>query len=76
MLGTPDYSEVMSGPKGPDEKWLGWAWMYYLSKRSKATNLNDPRVEIFFDTSYRATWIVPTGVPGAHEIGGVRERCS
>ena len=76
LLGAPDFSQLDFGPKGPNEKWLGSSWMYYLSKRGPGVNLNDPRVEIFFDTNDRAQWIVPGGIKGAQEIGSVNERCT
>lgn len=69
LLGPPDYSDVAYGPKGPNARWLGYFWMYYISKRSDMVNLNDPRIEVFFDTTDRAHWIVPDGIEEASEIG-------
>ncbi len=76
LLGAPDFSQSNFGPKGPGEKWLGFGWTYYLAKRAETTNLNDPRVEIFFDTSDRAHWIVPSHIDGSHEIGAPNEKCA
>ena len=76
LLGQPDYSQLDYGPKGPGEKWLGSHWMYYISKRNSGTNLYDPSVEVFFDTSGRAHWIIPSHINGAQEIGTAGEKCS
>jgi hypothetical protein len=76
LLGPPDFSQLSYGPKGPGEKWLGSHWMYYLAKRSRSTNLNDPNMEIFFDTSDRAQWVVPTHIEGANELGGPKQQCT
>jgi hypothetical protein len=75
LLGEPEYSRLDYGPKGPGEKWLGSDWTFYISKRDSGANLNDPRVEIFFDTHDRAHWIAPTRIEAAHEIGGPSSRC-
>lgn len=76
LLGPPDASQTDYGPKGPNAWWLGSNWVFYVSKRSDMVNLEDPRVEIFFDTKDRATWIVPTGIVGAREIGFVNVGCA
>lgn len=76
LLGMPDFSELNYGPKGPGEHWLGSSWTYYLSKRSTLVNENDPCIQIFFDTGGHVSWIVPRNIKGAHEIGGVGEKCT
>ena len=75
-LGKPDFSRSMFGPKGPGEKWLGFSWTYYLAKTGSTTNSKDPGIEVFFDTSDRAHWIVPTGIEGAREIGAPARPCA
>ncbi len=75
VLGKPDFSQSMFGPKGPNPKWLGFSWVYYLAKRGSTTNVNDPGIQVFFDTSDRAHWIVPTGIEGAREIGAPKPPC-
>ena len=76
LLGAPDYSDVSYGPKGPHAHWLGSVWMFYISKQSDGGNVKDPRVEVFFDTTDRAKWIVPTGIAGTHEIGSPEAICA
>ncbi|BDU22563.1 hypothetical protein [Dyella sp. GSA-30] len=76
LLGAPDYSDISYGPKGPNEKWLGSRWMFYASMQSDAGNMKAPRVEVFFDTTDRAHWIVPTGIEGANEIGTASVVCT
>jgi hypothetical protein len=75
LLGPPDFSDINYGPKGPGEKWIGSSWMYYISKQSELVNLNDPRVEVFFDTNDRAHWIAPSHIEGAHELGKAGKKC-
>jgi hypothetical protein len=75
-LGKPDYSQLSFGPKGPAEKWIGSVWMYYLAKRDSTTNLNDPTVEVFFDTNNNAHWIVVSNIDTGHELGGVKLTCA
>ena len=76
LLGKPDYSRLSYGPKGPREKWLGSSWTYYMFKESDSTNNNDPSVQVFFDTSGKAHWIVLQNINGAHEIGSVQDQCT
>jgi len=76
LLGLPDFSQLSYGPKGPREKWLGSTWVYYLAKQNSSTNLNDPNIEIFFDTTDRAQWIVPSHIKGARELGSPKHQCS
>ena len=77
LIGEPDCSVLIYGPKGPGEKWLGSAWTYCLRKREKGSNAYDPCVEIFFGTEDRANWIVPSNVDGLTKKGGVsRQRGS
>lgn len=64
VIGDPDYSELGYGPKGPNMKWQGSSWMYYLSKRGDLVNILDPSVQIFFDREDRAVWIVPSNIEG------------
>jgi hypothetical protein len=68
-IGDPDYSRLDYGPKGPNEKWLGSSWYFYLHKTDDGANLGDPCVEIFFGTDDRATWIVPSNIDGLKEKG-------
>ena len=75
LLGQPDYGRLMSGPKGPNQEWLGTSWTYYLSKRDTTTNLNDPSVHVFFDTADRAHWIA-TNIEGAGGRGAVDAGCT
>ncbi|GLQ87138.1 hypothetical protein GCM10007898_07040 [Dyella flagellata] len=74
-LGAPDYAEVSYGPKGPNARWLGSSWVFYISKRSDDVNLNDPRLEVFFDTANRAQWIVPAGIEGVNVLGAPNFVC-
>lgn len=67
IMGNPDYSQSIYGPKGPAEKWQGWTWVYYIFMKSNLANENDPKVEIFFDRQGRATWIAPTKIKGAQD---------
>lgn len=76
LLGAPDFSEIGYGPKGPNARWNGLWWMYFVSKQSDLSNMKDPAVEIFFDTTDRAHWIVPHGIEGASEIGSVEVACT
>ena len=69
VIGEPDYSVLGYGPKGPDMKWKGSSWVYYLSKREDLANSHDPVVRVFFDTENRAVWIVPSNVEGLREKG-------
>lgn len=76
LLGAPDHSEIDFGPKGPNERWLGSNWVFYISMQSDMVSLKDPRIEIFFDTTDRAHWLVPTGIEGASEIGAPDVVCT
>lgn len=76
LLGPPDYSQINYGSKGPEEKWQGSSWMYYLSKQSHLVNLNDPRVEVFFDTNDCANWIVPSHIEDGRELGTPGKGCN
>jgi len=67
LIGEPDCSGLIYGPKGPGEKWLGSAWTYCLRKRDNGSNAFDPCVEIFFGTDDRAGWIVPSNIDGLTE---------
>ena len=69
LIGDPDYSRLMYGPKGPGARWLGSSWMYYLHKRDSNINVYNPCVQIFFGTDDRATWIVPSNIDGLTEKG-------
>jgi hypothetical protein len=75
LLGSPDYSRTLYGPKGPGEKWLGTSWMYFLTQESDLVNTNDSTVEVFFDTKNRAHWIVPQQIKEAREIGSFNAKC-
>jgi hypothetical protein len=74
LLGRPEYSSIIYGPKGLGERWLGSSWTYWLSKRDSGVNMYDPCVVVFFNTNGLADWIVPSNIAGAHEIGGPREK--
>ena len=76
LLGAPDISEISYGPKGPNPRWLGSWWIFFVSKQSDLMNMNDPMIEIFFDTTDRAHWVVPHGIEGASEIGSVEVACT
>jgi hypothetical protein len=69
LIGDPDYSELMFGPKGPGEHWLGSSWSYALFMRGDTVNLKEPRIEIFFGTDNLVSWAVPSGLSGLPEIG-------
>ena len=75
-LGKPDFSQPSYGPKGPHMKWLGFSWTYYLAKSSTTTNLNDPSLQLFFDTAGLLVWAVPHGIENAKEIGKFNAKCS
>jgi hypothetical protein len=76
LLGRPDFSQSGFGPKGPNEQWLGFSWKCYLAKKdADITNSNDPSVQVFFDTSDRAIWIVPIQIAGEEELGAYNALC-
>lgn len=76
LLGAPDFSEIAYGPKGPNARWQGSWWMFFVSKRSHMMNMQDPMVEVFYDTTDRAHWIVAHGIEGASEIGSAEVPCT
>ena len=76
LLGQPDYSKQSYGPKGPNEKWLGSNWTYYVFKESELVNLNDTMIHVFFNIADRAHWIVSSNFEGVSNIGGVQEKCN
>lgn len=76
LLGAPDYSEISYGPKGAGARRLESSWTFYISKQSDIVNLKDPRIEIFFDSTDQAHWLVPTGIEGASEIGAPDVVCT
>ena len=51
ILGTPDYSRSNFGPKGPGEHFLGWSWMYYITKPDMrlVNEIKDKCVHVFFN---------------------------
>ena len=67
LIGEPDCSGLIYGPKGPGEKWKGSCWTYCLRLRENGSNAFDPFVEIFFGTDDRAGWIVPSNIDGLTE---------
>jgi hypothetical protein len=69
LIGSPDYSELDFGPKGPREHWLGSSWVYQLFKQGDDTNLYDPMIEIFFGTDGLLFWAVPSGMSELSQIG-------
>jgi hypothetical protein len=75
LLGVPDYSRLSYGPKGPGEKWRGSSWTYYLSTRSNLVNIDDPCIQIFFNTFNQAHWIAPSNIKNAKEIGSPKDKC-
>lgn len=72
-MGTPDYSQSEFGPKGPNEKWLGFQWRYLLTLQSEG--LVGQQVEVFFDVNDHAQWIAASGVDGVRELGGPGKMC-
>ena len=76
LLGEPDYGQEHYGPKGLNAKWIGSAWTYYLSKRADNGNANDTVVQVFFDRTERAPWVVPSHIESARELGGVGRKCT
>ena len=62
LIGDPDCSELDYGPKGPNERWLGSNWKYYIRKRENSSNAYDPCLEVFLDTDDRLHWIVPSNI--------------
>lgn len=75
-LGSPDFSELDFGPKGPNAHWLGSNWMFYISIQSDMSNSKNPSIQVFFYTTDRAQWIVPVGIQGAGEIGAPDLSCT
>jgi hypothetical protein len=66
LLGKPDYSQTLLGPKGPGEKWLGSKWTYVFLMNEETTDAN---IEIYFGTDELTYWIVPTSMDVLPEIG-------
>ena len=73
LIGEPDYSQLSYGPKGPNMRWKGSSWSYYLYKRGDGVNSFDPVVQVFFGTNDRAKWIVPSNIEGLREKGSPSE---
>lgn len=69
LIGNPDYSQSLFGPKGFRQHWQGSSWKYRLFMREDGVNLNDPTIEVFFDTAGVLSWAVPSGISGLLEIG-------
>jgi hypothetical protein len=59
IIGEPDYGQQSYGPKGPNERWLGSSWTYYLRMRD-ALATEDSHVELFFGTDGKTDWITST----------------
>jgi hypothetical protein len=76
LLGEPDFGYEHYGPKGLNAKWIGTGWTYYLTKRADSSNTNDTVVQVFFDRTERASWIVPTHIESARELGGPGGKCT
>ena len=70
LIGDPDYSQSVFGPKGFSPHWKGSYWGYQLFMREDGVNnLNDPTIQVFFDTDGLLYWAVPYGISGLSEIG-------
>jgi hypothetical protein len=70
LLGDPDYSEIVFGPKDPGEHWLGSSWHCALFIREEdLVNVNDPAIFISFGTDGLLSWASPSGLPQLSEIG-------
>jgi hypothetical protein len=68
VIGDPDFSQNSYGPKGPNMKWGGSTWEYYLAKRDDSANESDPCVFIAFGQDDRANWILPCNIDGLIEM--------
>lgn len=73
LLGTPDYSQVSCG-KNISVPCHGSSWQYYLAKRNSDANIFDPGLYIVFNVDNRLSWVSPTGIEGASEIGDPSHR--
>ena len=69
LIGDPDYSQPIVGPKGFNAHWRGNDWSYRIFMREDGVNMNDPTIQVFFDTHGLLVWGVPSGISGLSEIG-------
>jgi len=70
ILGDPDRAYA-GYTKGAPRQFTGWAYNYYLLQRH--LNSYDSGIELFFSkTDHRLEQVVPSGLPGLKEIGGLQ----
>jgi len=74
LLGRPNWSRPLC-PKEPNRKCSVSEWTYILRRNEDSVNMNDVTVQVFFNTSDRATWIAPSNLGEAKDIGGANEKC-
>jgi hypothetical protein len=68
LIGDPDYSDPVYGPKGFNPKWKGWHWRYNIvcDDARYSNQGRDKWIEVFFGTDDLAILIAPspeTGLP-------------
>lgn len=67
LIGEPDFSRLDYGPKGPNERWQGSSWSYYLFMRENSANNNDSCLAIHFGVDDHAVLIIPENIDGLIE---------